>query len=456
MPGISASSRAKSRVADSSGENSSSFASSGSAPRGRPACSHSRSRRICAAREEALGGRHRRARRAAPGGAPPCRAPRASGACAAPGSPGAPSGRRRRPPGRRARGAAAPPGSAGARRSAARRSRPAAPRGRPSAGRLARSRSHSSSWRMPSISSARVGVRMRGAMFTRFGRKLKVPVAPAEQAEQRLLALDRADRGLDQVAVAHPDRAALLALAGLAPRELDRAAAAVHVEELEQIGERDLREATLELAVGLGVAPGRRPCARAAASSASTRTADLVGVRVEGASTSSNQLAPRSRSGTRPRKTKRTPWVRGLARRISTSFCGVDQLEVGAARSRRRARPRAAASSAAAPCGAKARREAAHGAGLADALGALRVPVRDQDRAAHASPSAAATRRPGCRDRAPSWKVRCSTSTRSQLWKSVTRPLVAGGLARPARRASPRRSRSGTAPACRRGAARPR
>ena len=306
---------------------------------------------------------------------------------------------------------------------------------------------------MPSISSARVGVRIRGASVHPVRREAERPVAPAEQAEERLLALDRAGRGLHQVAVAHPDRAALLALAGLAPRELDGAAAAVHVEELEQVGERDLREPALELAVGLAVAPGRRRCARAARG-APRRGARPRSASADGGSTSSKQLVPRSRSGSRPRKMKRTPWARGLARRISASLLGVDQREVDGrdhgVRARRRAPPRARPRRG----GAKRRREAARRARLADALRARRVPVGDQDRPLAAIPRAAPTRPPGCRDpgragRSGARRARDRTCGRASRGRPRRRARGA------ARRASPRRSRSGTAPGCRRGAARP-
>ena len=87
------------------------------------------------------------------------------------------------------------------------------------------------------------------------------------------------------------------------------------------------------------------------ASSASTRRA-TSSASVEGGSTSSNQLVPRSRSGSRPRNRKRTPWARGFARRISASlWASIRPRSTGAiTASGTSAR---AASRAAAPWGAK-------------------------------------------------------------------------------------------------------
>ena len=155
-----------------------------------------------------------------------------------------------------------------------------------------------------------------------------------------------------------------------------------------------------------------------------------------------------------PRKTKRTPWARGLARRISASFCAsISARSTGAITAS--GTSASAASSAAAPCGAKAvaKPRAAHASPMR--LRARRVPVGDQDRAAHAAIRAALpTRPPGCRDPGRAGR----SGARRARGRSCGR-ASRGRPRRPARgaarRASPRRSRSGTAPACRRGAATP-
>ncbi len=118
-----------------------------------------------------------------------------------------------------------------------------------SLGRPLRRRSHSSSWRMPSSSSARVGVWSFAPPSQATGAKENVALPPGEQPVDGLLALDAwPHRGVHDVAVAQPDVALVARDHGVAAPQPDAARAPVLVEELEQIGERNLRELPGELA----------------------------------------------------------------------------------------------------------------------------------------------------------------------------------------------------------------
>ena len=250
-----------------------------------------------------------------------------------------------------------------------------------------------------------------GVRGTRSGR------APREQPEQRLLARRRSRARLDQVAVAHPDAPAL-ARAARRPAELDHAGPAVHVEELEQVGERDLREPALELAAGPRVAPGAAVRLARAARAAPREARDLVGVGAAREPRRARLARPRAAAPAEEEEAHAR--ARGFARRISAS-CAASISGRSAGAITAAGTSASAASSAAAPWGAKrvAKPRARH---ASPRRRARRRPVRDQDRSL-ISP------RLGTPSSRWSRTASDSTSTRSQLWNSVTRPSRSAGSA---------------------------
>jgi len=218
-------------------------------------------------------------------------------------------------------------------------------------------------------------------------------VAPREQAEERLLALHASRAGLDQVAVAHPHGSPLLASTRIAAGDLDRPGPAVHVEELEQIGERDLGQSSFELAIGLRVAP-RRVDSCALGEERLDANGDLFGVgRRRQDLVEVALLAIRGRHPTEEEE------AHGLRPRVRPEDLGqlsrIDESEVegrdddvrnvrqcGLERTR--------------TVGSVGRGEAPRAAGLGDLAGPAAVAVRDEHCSAHAP--APLTRPPGCRD----------------------------------------------------------
>ena len=200
------------------------------------------------------------------------------------------------------------------------------------------------------------------------------------------------------------------------------------MEELEQLGQRDLRELALELAVGLAVAPGRVH-ALALLEERLDEERDLLGVGRGRQHLVEEARPPRSRSGDAAQEDE----AHALRARVRAQDLGeprrVDQRQVerrdhgvrlvGERDLERRGAVRR-----------EGRRDAARRARLADALGARRVAVGDQHRAEAAiAPPYSPTGMPRSR---PSWNVSVSTSTRSLGVEERHAAVLAGRLAQQA------------------------
>jgi hypothetical protein len=182
---------------------------------------------------------------------------------------------------------------------------------------------------------------------------------------------------VDDVALAQVHASAHAASLGVAPAQLDRSAAPIQVEELEQVDERDLRETTLDhLArflhhrIQLGTALGQIGDA----------LAHLVGIGVGG----DRQRAPlfgAARGRLADEDESHAPRT-GVGAQDLDESGGVDQLEwirgdqyVGHFSERGLERGRAVRTDVS--------RVAANGARLAQAFGAFQVGVGNHDQAAH-------------------------------------------------------------------------
>ena len=274
---------------------------------------------------------------------------------------------------------------------------------------------------MPSSSSPRVGAVICGLDARRLGPELEAPLAPAEQPEQRLLAFDRTGRGVDDVT----RRAGARGRARCGPRSCGGATrwcrAAVQVEELEQIDERNLRQATLDhlarlvhhrIEAPIHASPARR-----------TRSPTSSGSASPGSAAAPHSSAPPA--GVVADEDEAHAPRAGIRAQDLDQLAGVDQLE-------------------------RARHDQ-HVGRLADRGLERRSAVRNDARrvAAHArTPRAGARRVPGWRPRSRpgdsrvlrqrvmgtpsarwSWKARCSTVTRSAVWNSTARRSRSVGLA---------------------------
>ena len=190
-----------------------------------------------------------------------------------------------------------------------------------------------------------------------------------------------------------------------------------------------------ELAVGLGVAPGRVH-ARALGEQRLDAQRHLVGVRRAGAAPRRTSSSRRSRSGAGRGRRSARPGCAG-SRAGSRRACGASiSAEVDRRAITTSGTSASAASRAAAPWGAKrvAKPRAAHASPRRSARSGSRPRSGPP---AHALPSLpAATRLTGMPRSRPSWKVRCSTSTRSRSVEERDAPSDAARLPRPARRAA--------------------
>ena len=213
----------------------------------------------------------------------------------------------------------------------------------------------------------------------RLGSEGEAPVAPREQAEQRLLPVDRTGGSLDDVALVQVDPAALAPpIRGAAP-QLEAAAPPVQVEELEQVCEGNLGEAPFHLFPGL---LQHRVELGAPLHQVGDSLSDLVRIGLERQENGA-PLGRRRVLGVAQEDESDPARPRVRAQDLD-ELPGIDQRQRADGDEHLRtlgdARFEGICS---VPDGARG--ETAHGTGFADPVGAIRIGVGDDDEAAHGS-----------------------------------------------------------------------
>jgi len=198
---------------------------------------------------------------------------------------------------------------------------------------------------MPSSSSARVGVVICVVTRPASGRNSKLPSLQPSSRNKRLLPFHRSGRGVDDVASRRCTRPRTARPSNCARRSSNRAGAPIQVEELEQVHERDLRQAPPD---DLARFLHHRIQLGSALRQLGDALAHVIGVGVGG----DRQRAPlfgAARGRLADEHETHAPRA-GLARRISTSLAASISSSRSAVMSTS-GTSRRAVSSAAAPCG---------------------------------------------------------------------------------------------------------